>query len=53
MVMELNVLDYVRRYEDSLEISLLKRLGRDDEPAAHKQALQQLWGSEAAPWKRW
>jgi glucose-1-phosphate cytidylyltransferase len=67
MVMELKVFDYLRGDEDSLEISLLERLGRDDQLAAYKhpgfwqcmdtmrekQALEQLWGSEAPPWKRW
>jgi glucose-1-phosphate cytidylyltransferase len=67
MVMEPNVLDYLRGDKDSLEISLLERLGCDDQLAAYKhprfwqcmdtmrdkQALEQLWGSEAPPWKRW
>jgi glucose-1-phosphate cytidylyltransferase len=67
MVMEPKVLHYLRGDEDSLEISLLERLGRDNQLAAYKhpgfwqcmdtmrdkQALEQLWGSEAPPWKRW
>jgi glucose-1-phosphate cytidylyltransferase len=67
MVMEPGVLKYLERDEDSLETALLERLGRDEQLAAYKhsgfwqcmdtardkQALEQLWVSEAPPWKRW
>ena len=67
MVMEPGVLDYLERDEDSLEIALLERLGRDQQLAAYKhagfwqcmdtlrdkQSLEQLWASDAPPWKRW
>ena len=67
MVMEQGVLEYLERDEDSLEISLLERLGRADQLAAYKhagfwqcmdtmrdkQTLERLWASDAPPWKRW
>jgi glucose-1-phosphate cytidylyltransferase len=67
MVMEPGVLDYLHGDEDSLEVALLERLGRADQLAAYrhpgfwhcmdtprdKQSLEQLWASQAAPWKRW
>jgi glucose-1-phosphate cytidylyltransferase len=67
MVMEPGVLRYLERDEDSLEVALLERLGCDDELAAYKhsgfwqcmdtlrdkQFLEQLWASDAPPWKRW
>jgi glucose-1-phosphate cytidylyltransferase len=67
MVMDPGVLKYLERDEDSLEIALLERLGRDDQLAAYKHAgfwqcmdtmrdkqlLERLWVSDAPPWKRW
>jgi len=67
MVMEPGVLAYLDGDEDSLEIALLERLGRDGQLAAYKhagfwqcmdnprdkQALEQLWASGVPPWKRW
>ena len=67
MVMEPGVFDYLNRDDDSLEIALLERLGRDRQLAAYKHAgfwqcmdtlrdkhsLDQLWASDAPPWKRW
>jgi glucose-1-phosphate cytidylyltransferase len=67
MVMEPGVVDYLESDGDSLEIKLLERLGRNGELAAYKhagfwqcmdtlrdkQALEQLWASDAPPWKRW
>jgi glucose-1-phosphate cytidylyltransferase len=67
MVMEPGVFDYLNRDDDSLEIALLERLGGDRQLAAYKHAgfwqcmdtlrdkhsLDQLWASDAPPWKRW
>jgi glucose-1-phosphate cytidylyltransferase len=67
MVMEPGVFDYLNGDDDSLEITLLERLGRDRQLAAYKHAgfwqcmdtlrdkhsLDQLWASDAPPWKRW
>ena len=67
MVMEPGVLGYLTGDGDSLEVSLLERLGRDDQLAAYrhsgfwqcmdtlrdKQALEELWASGEPPWKRW
>jgi glucose-1-phosphate cytidylyltransferase len=67
MVMEPGVFDYLRGDADSLEVSVLERLGRADQLAAYrhagfwqcmdtmrdKQALERLWASDAPPWKRW
>jgi glucose-1-phosphate cytidylyltransferase len=67
MVMEPGVLKYLHGDEDSLEISLLERLGRDDQLSAYKhagfwqcmdtlrdkQTLERLWESDSPPWKRW
>ncbi len=67
MVMEPGVLKYLHGDEDILEISLLERLGRDDQLAAYKhtgfwqcmdtmrdkQTLERLWESDSPPWKRW
>jgi glucose-1-phosphate cytidylyltransferase len=67
MVMEPGVLDYLEGDEDSLETTLLERLGKDGQLAAYKhtgfwqcmdtmrdkQALEQLLASGAPPWKRW
>ena len=67
MVLEPAVLDYLEQDEDSLEIELLERLGREGQLAAFKhsgfwqsmdtlrdkQLLERLWASDAAPWKRW
>ena len=67
MVMEPGVLEQLERDEDSLESSLLERLGRADQLAAYKhagfwqcmdtmrdkQTLERLWASDAPPWKRW
>jgi glucose-1-phosphate cytidylyltransferase len=67
MVMEPVVFDYLNRDEDLLEIELLERFGRSGQLAAYKHAgfwhcmdtlrdkysLEQLWASDAPPWKRW
>jgi glucose-1-phosphate cytidylyltransferase len=67
MVMEPGVLKYLKRDDDSLEIALLERLGRDNQLAAYKHAgfwqcmdtmrdknlLESLWRSGDAPWKVW
>jgi glucose-1-phosphate cytidylyltransferase len=67
MVMEPGVLEHLAGDEDSLEVSVLERLGRADQLAAYrhpgfwqcmdtmrdKQALERLWASGAPPWKRW
>jgi glucose-1-phosphate cytidylyltransferase len=66
-VMEPSVFDYLGRDEDVLEIELLERFGRTGQLAAYKHAgfwqcmdtlrdkhsLEQLWVSDAPPWKRW
>jgi len=67
MVMEPSVFDHLSRDEDILEIELLERFGRTGQLAAYKHAgfwqcmdtqrdrhsLEQLWASDAPPWKRW
>ena len=67
MVMEPGVLEYFDGDKDSLEASLLERLGRADRLAAYKHAgfwqcmdgmrdkrtLERLWASGVPPWKRW
>jgi glucose-1-phosphate cytidylyltransferase len=65
--MEPGVLEYFDGDKDSLEASLLERLGRADRLAAYKhagfwqcmdnmrdkQTLERLWASGVPPWKRW
>jgi glucose-1-phosphate cytidylyltransferase len=67
MVMEPDVFDHLSSDDDILEIQVLERLGRIGQLAAYrhagfwqcmdtvrdKQTLEQLWASDAPPWKRW
>ena len=67
MVMEPDVFDLLSSDDDILEIQVLERLGRSGHLAAYKHAsfwqcmdtlrdkqkLEQLWASDAPPWKRW
>jgi len=67
MVMEPGVFNYLSRDEDILEVELLERFGRTGQLAGYKHAgfwqcmdtlrdkhsLDQLWASDAPPWKRW
>jgi len=67
MVMEPDVFDLLSGDDDILEVQVLERLGRSGQLAAYKhagfwqcmdtlrdkQALEQLWASDAPPWKRW
>jgi glucose-1-phosphate cytidylyltransferase len=67
MVMEPEVLKYLSKEDDVLEVDLLERLTGDGELAAYrhegfwqcmdtlrdKQGLERLWLSGTPPWKRW
>lgn len=67
MVMEPDVLDYLSKDDDVLEVDLLERLTGDGKLAGYrhhgfwqcmdtlrdKQGLERLWSSAAPPWKRW
>jgi len=67
MVMEPDVFELLSSDDDILEIQILERLGRVGQLAAYKhagfwqcmdtvrdkQTLEQLWASDAPPWKRW
>jgi glucose-1-phosphate cytidylyltransferase len=67
MVMEPEVLDYLSKDDDVLEVDLLERLTSDGKLAGYrhhgfwqcmdtlrdKQGLERLWSSAAPPWKRW